>query len=197
MVKMLNEAAVAIKNKEKEASSYYFYRPEDDSTDNAIYGFEIYGSKQEQHDVHLKGEKFLEMAKVWQEKKIVVEVQEYTPVLGFVTKPESVATPAGYIWEVTFTALPGKRAELLEKVKALTSYSEENEPGTLTYVWLESLTDPNVLTIFERYKTKESLTHIHRGSEFFQEFMAIHPALVSNATRAAYVELNCGFISDK
>jgi hypothetical protein len=41
-VKLLNDAAAAIKNKEREATSYYFYRPENDSEDKAIYGFEMY-----------------------------------------------------------------------------------------------------------------------------------------------------------
>jgi hypothetical protein len=62
---------------------------------------------------------------------------------------------------------------------------------------MESLTDETTLAIFERYKTKESLEQTHKGSEVFKAYLAGLKDFIKEAKRGGYVELNCGFITDK
>ncbi len=73
------------------------------------------------------------------------------------------------------TALPGKRAELIEAMGPMMDHVEANEPDTLTYILTEDTGDDDVIWMYEEYANQEALA-AHGTSEAMKEMgMALRP----------------------
>lgn len=130
--------------------------------------FERYESKAA-NDKHLESSLFQQ----WEEmvgNGILqdVEISKSSMEVGFLTKPgcETIA-PTDYFWVAELTFQPGCRDRGITLIRKVAQDSLAKEPGTVTYAMLKHTSEPQRITIFERYTAKSALEDVHfKGLEF-------------------------------
>ena len=87
---------------------------------------------------------------------------------GFTHRPEIAEALDPLVVVASIRYEPGTRNEGVKHWSDVTKSVEELEKDTVTYCFLKSLTDENILFSFERYKSKEFFQDIHVPSEVIQ-----------------------------
>lgn len=154
--------------------SYLFFHGEDDE-DN-VTGIEEYRQKDDLYDQHLKSTEFATFAGSLQNESLLVgepELKNYDPQSGFLIREKDHSSPGSgkFIWIARLTCQSKEaREEVLELAKPLAKYVHDNEPKTLSYLFLKSLDNDKDMAVFEMYENKAALTDIHHKSEQFKKF---------------------------
>jgi hypothetical protein len=87
---------------------------------------------------------------------------------GFTHRRELVEATDPVVVVASIRYEPGTRNEGVKHWSDVTKSVEELEKDTVTYCFLKSLADDNILFSFERYKSKEFFQEVHIPSENIQ-----------------------------
>lgn len=80
-----------------------------------------------------------------------------------------------------FRIIPGKEAEAEAAIRKVAKGVDENEPGTLKYLWHRGIKDPLQVLVFEVYRDDDARTQ-HGGSDYLKEFQALFGTVFDPAT---------------
>jgi len=100
-----------------------------------------------------------------------------------------------YTLVAVLTVQPGQRNKVLELIRPLVEYCEQNEDATLSYQVEISMDNPDVFMVFERYTSYELWQTVHMKSPAVKQFGDISKELVKNVQFHNYQETDIGYIS--
>ena len=158
---------------EKGNQAYCFSNGIDEQ--DTVLGFEQYTDRSALDDVHLQSQDFKDFVKTLTDEKILAsapKMDNYTYVDGFLTRSSTDQAPKDtFVWlaEVTFKD-EESRSQGYALVKPLAAYVKENEPKTLSYIFLQSIENPLKMAVWEQYTEKDALFNIHHKSPQFAHF---------------------------
>lgn len=113
---------------------------------------------------------------------------------GWIVRPnESKRTSDQTIYFTKFTAVPGKRAELVNILLGSLPDLEKDEPGTLSMLIIEDVNDENALYIFDRFADKKALEN-HANGNAAAKVLPLTVSLVQSSEGGPFKEV-MGFLS--
>lgn len=166
-----------------------------------LWGIEEYGHKDDLYEKHMKSDAFGTFAKALGDEKLFSKdlgLGNYAPASGFIVRPGQETNSGKYVWiaEVTCKDSAG-RDEAIRLASPLTKYVYDNEPKTLSYLFLKSLDDDKKFTVFEIYENKQALTEIHHKGDEFKKFMGAlaEKGLVAEKVATAFTSIGQGYFA--
>lgn len=178
-------------------ATYFFFQQEDNP--DVLCGIEEYKEKDDLYEKHMKSSEFQTFAKSLGDENLLVgppAFDNYSPASGFLIRPGQETNSGKFVWIAKLTCKDkASRDKGLELSKKLGKYVYDNEPKTLSYLFLKSLDDEKVFTVFEQYENKEALTGIHHKSDEFKELMGALKELVTDKVTTGYNTMDRGYFA--
>lgn len=181
------------------SDSYFFFQAEDD--DDAVWGLEEYRQKDDLYEQHLKSPEFATFVGTLQKESLLAGapvMKNYASETGFLTREADYTSSGKFIWIARLTCeSSAARNEVLALFKPLAKYVYDNEPKTLSYLFLKSLDDDKDMAVFEIYENKAALTDIHHKSAEFAKFgQAVKEKnLVTGKTSSGFKSIGAGYLA--
>jgi quinol monooxygenase YgiN len=96
-----------------------------------------------------------------------------------------------YFWTGTYTAVPGKRAEVVSILSDFSSVVEQTEPDTLSYIVFLSTNDVDEDTIYlwEKYVNESGLRDVHMRSDAASKLKDQIGPLLNDRSMAGYHQI--------
>lgn len=177
--------------------SYFFFTQEDNP--DVLCGIEEYQEKDDLYEKHMKSNEFQTFAKSLNEEKLLngdLALDNYSPASGFLVRPGHETNSGKFVWIAKLTCKDkAARDKGLELSKTLAKYVYDNEPKTLSFLFLKSLDDEKVISVFEMYENKEALTGIHHKSDAFKQLMGDLKDLVTEKVTTGYNTIDRGYLA--
>ncbi|KAI1627977.1 hypothetical protein EDD37DRAFT_692264 [Exophiala viscosa] len=169
VIKVFEQIAAYSKAHEPGVLTYAVTIPRDDDG-VTIYMLEEYADKATS-DAHLTSQPVQDLINLFTSQPVLKEpptVYQLEPVYSF-TKPEAMKATDPYVMFANISYKAGSATQSLPYWEAVSSESENNEPGSLQYRLCREEANADRLHTIEVYESKEYLWEIHAKSKQVKE----------------------------
>ncbi|KAF2501248.1 hypothetical protein BU16DRAFT_522240 [Lophium mytilinum] len=167
----------------------------DPQDDLSVYAIEEYAD-QATVDAHLASDAVQELIKTFttETSLFAAPTKVYTTETAFsFTRPESNKASNPYIVFATLDYKDGTRAGAFDGWKAVTSESQNNEPGTLAYAILKDKDQENTIRTVEVYESEKYLWDVHAKSAAVTNNKAKYGDIRTNL-KFAFLKVVAGYL---